>query len=139
MSKKIGSGSLLIPFRNLWYDSSCRCIFCDRKADIVIIAVNPSQVPITAKTLSTLINPQTIVMSIAAGVLDMTGERPAVKVDQMIFPGGAFDPVSFIFTCVFLQLRSVYSRTYWLCRYSLIFSTAFSARRWRALYVNPAT
>lgn len=38
------------------------------KADMVIIAVNPPQVPIVAKTLSTLINQQTIVMSIAAGV-----------------------------------------------------------------------
>lgn len=38
------------------------------KADMVIIAVNPPQVPIVAKTLLTLINQQTIVMSIAAGV-----------------------------------------------------------------------
>ncbi len=39
-----------------------------KEADMIIIAVNPQHVPAVTKTLKTLINENTIVMSIAAGI-----------------------------------------------------------------------
>lgn len=45
-----------------------------KEADVIIIAVNPSQVPNVTKVLKTLINEKTIVLSIAAGVTIATLE-----------------------------------------------------------------
>lgn len=60
-------------------------------ADLVIIAVNPAQMPKVAQTIRPLIKKACIVMSIACGVsqvLDNTGAYPAKQVDDMTSPGG---------------------------------------------------
>ena len=62
-----------------------------KAADLVIIAVNPAQVPKVAQTIRPLIKKACIVMSIACGVsqvLDNTGAYPAKQVDDMTSPGG---------------------------------------------------
>ena len=62
-----------------------------KAADLVIIAVNPAQMPKVAQTIRPLIKKACIVMSIACGVsqvLDNTGAYPAKQVDDMTSPGG---------------------------------------------------
>lgn len=62
-----------------------------KAADLVIIAVNPAQMPKVAQTIHPLIKKACIVMSIACGVsqvLDNTGAYPAKQVDDMTSPGG---------------------------------------------------
>ena len=62
-----------------------------KAADLVIIAVNPAQMPKVAQTIRPLIKKACIVMSIACGVSqvpDNTGAYPAKQVDDMTSPGG---------------------------------------------------
>ena len=60
-----------------------------KAADLVIIAVNPAQMPKVAQTIRPLIKKACIVMSIACGVsqvLDNTGAYPVKQVDDMTSP-----------------------------------------------------